>query len=53
MAVGVAGSAIGPWIFSVVYKFTGSYSFVGVIGLILTAISLAFILKGNWYVESE
>lgn len=53
MAIGVAGSAIGPWTFSVVYKLTDSYKFVGVIGLVLTAISLVLILKANWYVESE
>jgi MFS family permease len=34
MSVIVAGSAIGPWIFSVIQRFFGSYKGAGILGLI-------------------
>lgn len=34
MSVNVAGSAIGPWIFSVIQRFFGSYKGAGILGLI-------------------
>lgn len=34
MSVIVAGSAIGPWIFSVIHRYFGSYKGTGILGLI-------------------
>ncbi|MPN59223.1 hypothetical protein SDC9_206944 [bioreactor metagenome] len=34
MSVIVAGSAIGPWIFSMVHRYFGSYKGTGILGLI-------------------
>lgn len=51
MSIVVAGSAIGPWFFSVVKKITKSYHLVGLFGIIITVIFLFFVLKADWNVE--
>ena len=53
MSIGVASSAIGPWLFSLANKFTSSYKITGFFGIIVSAIFLFFVLKSNWKVESE
>ncbi len=53
MAIIVAGSAIGPWLFSLSMKFTSSYSAAGFFGIILSSIFFIFIIRSNWSVESE
>lgn len=51
MSIVVAGSAIGPWFFSLIKKITNSYHLVGLFGIILTTIFLIFVIKVNWDVE--
>lgn len=41
MSIMVAGSALGPWLFSVVRSATGTYSSMGIIGAIAACILLA------------
>jgi cyanate permease len=53
MSIIVAASAIGPWLFSLVYKFTDSYSFVGIGGIFICSIFLILVLRASWYVEGE
>lgn len=53
MAIIVASSAIGPWLFSLSKKFTTSYSAAGLFGIVLSSIFFIFILRSNWSVESE
>lgn len=53
MAIVVASSAIGPWLFSLAKKFTNNYNIVGLVGIIVSAIFLIFVLKSNWSVESK
>ncbi len=44
MSMIVAGSAIGPWLFSLSHRFTGSYKSVGIFGMICSALFLVAIL---------
>ena len=44
MSVIVAGSAIGPWAFSMVYRFTHSYQGTGLIGLVISSFLMLAIL---------
>ncbi len=44
MSIIVAGSAIGPWAFSMVYRFTHSYQGTGVIGLAVSSCIMLAIL---------
>jgi len=53
MSIGVASSAIGPWLFSLANKFTDSYKITGFVGIIISSIFLIFIFRLNWKVESE
>jgi len=53
MSIGVASSAIGPWLFSLANKFTNSYKYTGLVGIIISSLFLIFIFKSNWNVESE
>jgi MFS family permease len=53
MAIVVASSAIGPWLFSLAKKFTNSYNLVGLVGIVVASIFLVFVLRSNWNVESE
>ncbi len=40
-SVVVAGSALGPWLFSIIKESTGSYEMTGLMGIVLTVILLA------------
>jgi MFS-type transporter involved in bile tolerance (Atg22 family) len=53
MSIVVAGSAIGPWLFSLIKKFTNSYHLAGLFGIILTIIFLILVFKVNWTVEAD
>lgn len=53
MSIVVAGSAIGPWFFSLIKKFSNSYHLAGFFGIIITSIFLIFVLKVNWNIESK
>lgn len=53
MSMVVAGSAIGPWFFSLINKFTGSYHLAGMFGIVITVIFLILVFKVDWTVESE
>ena len=53
MAIVVAGSAIGPWTFSLIKKYTGTYNLAGLLGIIVTSIFLILILKVNWNVDTK
>ncbi|WP_321300891.1 MFS transporter [uncultured Sphaerochaeta sp.] len=44
MSIIVAGSAIGPWAFSLVYRFTHSYQGTGIIGLAVSSFIMLAIL---------
>ncbi|MGD1822518.1 MAG: MFS transporter [Pleomorphochaeta sp.] len=51
MSIVVAGSAIGPWFFSIIKEFTKSYHLVGLFGMIITILFLIFVLRVDWTVE--
>ncbi len=53
MAIVVASSAIGPWLFSLSKKFTNNYNLAGLVGIVVTTVFLIFVLRSNWDVESE
>jgi MFS family permease len=53
MSMVVAGSAIGPWLFSLIKKFTNSYHLAGFFGIIITIIFLILVFKVNWTVEAD
>lgn len=53
MSVVVAGSAIGPWIFSLINKFTQSYQLAGLFGFVITIVFLIAVFKVNWNVQSK
>ncbi len=45
MSIVVAGSAIGPWLFSIIFKYTSSYTSLGVLGMGFTGIlAILFII---------
>ncbi len=45
MSIIVAGSAIGPWFFSIIFKYTQSYKSVGLFGLVFsTLLALLFLI---------
>ena len=44
MSVIVAGSAIGPWIFSVIHRFFGSYKGTGILGLLWCALMIIMLV---------
>ncbi|MGH0054433.1 MAG: MFS transporter [Sphaerochaetaceae bacterium] len=44
MSIIVAGSAIGPWIFSMVQRFTHSYQNTGLYGMVISSILLLAII---------
>jgi MFS family permease len=51
MSIVVAGSAIGPWVFSLIKKFTGSYQLTGLFGFVITIVFLVMVFKVNWSAE--
>jgi predicted MFS family arabinose efflux permease len=53
MSMIVAGSAIGPWIFSLAYRFTGSYRSAGIFGVICSVIFLIILLSVKFYRHQE
>ena len=53
MSIVVAGSALGPWLFSLIKKFTNSYNLAGLSGIIITFIFLIFVLKVKWAPKVE
>jgi MFS family permease len=53
MSMVVAGSAIGPWLFSLMKKYTGSYHIAGLFGIIITSIFLILVLKVDWTVDAK
>lgn len=54
MSIIVAGSALGPWFFSLVYKLFGSYRNAGVGGSLFTlALSIALVFTKFGHVETE
>ncbi|MEA5030808.1 MAG: MFS transporter [Sphaerochaeta sp.] len=44
MSILVAGSAVGPWLFSLAFRFTDSYRSAGIIGLVCSAMFLLALL---------
>lgn len=53
MSIVVAGSAIGPWVFSLIKKYTGSYNATGLLGIVITTIFLILVFKVDWTVKSK
>lgn len=53
MSMVVAGSAIGPWIFSLAYRFTGSYRSAGIFGVICAVIFLIVLLSIKFSKQEE
>jgi len=53
MSVIVAGSAIGPWAFSMVYRFTHSYQGTGLIGLVISSFLMLAILFNPFSTEQN
>ncbi len=49
----VAGSAVGPWLFSMFFQYTGSYRFAGLMGLVLSVVLLALILPISFTPKAE
>jgi len=53
MSAVVAGSAIGPWSFSLIKKFTNSYHLAGFFGIIITSLFLFAVFRVNWTGETN
>lgn len=53
MAIVVAASAIGPWTFSLIKKYTGTYNLAGLFGIIVTSIFLILVLRVDWNTETK
>ncbi len=53
MSIIVAGSAIGPWVFSMIYRFTNSYRGTGVIGLVVSIAIFVLILLVPFVPKTE
>ncbi len=49
MSMAVAGSAVGPWLFSLSYNFTGSYQLAGIGGAGLSLILLILVVRVRFY----
>ena len=45
MSIAVAGSAIGPWLFSLVYQVTGAYRNAGIAGVGVTILLIFLVVK--------
>ena len=53
MAIVVAASTIGPWTFSLIKKYTGTYNLAGLFGIIVTSIFLILVLRVDWNTETK
>jgi MFS family permease len=45
MSIAVAGSAVGPWLFSLVYQVTGAYRNAGIAGVGVTLLLIVLVIK--------
>jgi MFS family permease len=44
MSIVVAGSAVGPWLFSMAFRFSGSYRGAGIVGAAIALLLFAFVV---------
>ncbi len=53
MSIIVAGSAIGPWLFSIIFKYTSSYKSLGLFGIVFSCVLALLFVIGSTKKESN